>query len=310
MREYRLRNGCMKVLGQRENFLGIEADYSSYRNSSAVIVSAPYEHTTSYGKGAKDGPKEILRASHYVEFYDEELAREVFRRIGIATLAPLSFAKRVDSAAVDLVYQTVKKLLADEKFVVVLGGEHTVSIGALAAYAEKYPGLSVLQFDAHADLRGSYEGNKFSHASTMARVCEFIDPRRVVQVGVRALSVEEVDFIKERGVNLFYAHEIRGGAYTHFLKSWDDVVIEKLTDAVYITFDLDFFDPSIMPATGTPEPNGFFWDETMKLLRKLSFKKRIVGVDVVELAPIPGFHAPNITAAKLVYKLINYAFVR
>jgi len=300
----------VRVLPEKDNFLGIEPELSKYETSRVVVLPAAYEHTTSYGRGTKEGPREILKASHFVEFYDEELSRELHRRIGIATLSPLSFAKQVDGAAVDHVYKSVAPLLADGKFVLTLGGEHTVSIGSVAAHAEQFPGISILHLDAHSDLRPSYEGNAFSHASAMARICEFVDPRRVVQVGVRAQAVEEAEFIKEHGVNTFYAHELRGGKYTRFLRGWDEAVIEKLGDTVYITFDLDAFDPSIMPSTGTPEPGGLLWDETMRLLRKVGTRKKIIGADVVELAPIPGFHAPNLLAAKLVYKILNYAFPR
>jgi len=295
-----------ETLGIRSNFLGIEEEHSSFERSKVTILPIPYERTVSYGSGTKLGPKAILDASHYVEFYDEETRREVHRQLGIATLSPLDLAKKKDKAALEAVYKTTVSLLNQQKFVIVLGGEHTISQATIAAFAEKYRDLSVLQIDAHSDLRMEYEGNKFSHACVMARVCEFIEPRRLVQVGVRAQCIEEQEFIKEHGITTLYAHEIRDGKYTKILKHWDDYAIEKLTGHVYVTFDVDGFDPSVMPATGTPEPNGLFWHETMTLLKKVGRQKKVVGCDVVELAPIKGLHHPELTAAKLVSKMMNY----
>ncbi|MBI3193050.1 MAG: arginase family protein, partial [Ignavibacteriae bacterium] len=182
----------------------------------------------------------------------------------------------------------------------------TISQATIAAYAEVYPDLSVLQIDAHSDLRIEYQGNKFSHASVMARVCEFLDPRRIVQVGIRAQCKEEAEYIKEKGVTTLYAHELRDGKYTKVLKSWDEYVLEHLTDHVYVTFDVDGLDPSIMPSTGTPEPNGLMWWETMQLLRKIGKRKTVVACDVVELSPVENVHHPDLTTAKLVSKMMNY----
>lgn len=296
-----------KVLDQRSNFLAIESEYSSFDTSKAIILPAPYEHTVSYGGGTKNGPAAIIKASQYVEMFDEETKREIHKERGVATLPPILFGKKKDAQALQLIHDAVADLLAADKFVVTLGGEHTISSATIAAHAEKYKDLSVLQFDAHSDLREEYQGSKFSHACVMARVCEFIDPKRVVQVGIRAQCKEEAEFIRDRGVNTFYAHEIREGKFTRFLKYWDDLVVERLTDHVYITFDVDGFDPSIMPATGTPEPNGLFWAEVMQCLKKVGKSRTIVGCDVVELAPIKGLHHPDLTTAKLVSKLLNYA---
>ncbi len=296
-----------KVLGSRENFLGIEEEYSTLENGRVVIVPVPYERSVSYGTGTRRGPQAILTASRYVEFYDDELDREIYREVGIATLRPLDLRKKSDNRALQLIYETVKELVNRGKFVVTLGGEHTISQASIAAHVDKHQGVSILQIDAHSDLRDEYEGNKLSHASVMARVCEFFDPRKIVQVGIRAQCKEEASVIEERGISTFYAHEIRQGKYTKVLKYWEDLVIEKLAENVYVTFDVDAFDPSIMPATGTPEPNGLYWHETTNLLRKLGERRKIVGFDVVELAPIKGLHHPDLTAAKLVYKILNYA---
>ena len=297
----------IETLGINQNFLGIEKKYSSLENSRVVIVPAPYERSVTYGVGTKRGPQAILKASHYVEFYDEELDREIYRDVGIATLRPLDFGKKSDEKALKQVYETVRGLVDQGKFVVTLGGEHTISQASIAAYVEIHPNISLLQIDAHSDLRDEYEGNKYSHASVMARVCEFFDPQKIVQVGIRAQCREEADAIKERGISTFYAHEIRQGKLTRVLKYWEDLVIEKLTDDVYITLDVDALDPSIMPATGTPEPNGLYWHEVVALFRKLGKRRKIVGFDVVELAPIEGFHHPDLATAKLVYKILNCA---
>jgi agmatinase len=297
------RTTGLTVLGKKLNFLGIEGRISSYETSEIVVVPAPYEHTVSYGGGTGRGPRGLLDASRYVEFYDEELGTELCSRVGIATLAPINFGKSVDAKAMAKIYDVVKRVLADDKVAVVIGGEHTVSQAPIKAYLEKYPDLSVLHFDAHADLRDSYEGSKYSHASVMARVCEFLDPARLVQVGIRALSPEEAEFIRQRNVSTFYAHQIRA------MEEWIPSVLPKLTEHVYVSFDVDAFDPPLMPSTGTPEPNGLFWPETMRLLRLIGEQKQIVGFDVVELAPVRGVPHPDYTAAKLTYKLMNYALL-
>jgi agmatinase len=296
----------VKTLGIQSNFLGTEKEYSSFETSKVVILPVPYEHTVSYGGGTKNGPKAILEASHYVEFFDEETGRQVHSELGIATLPPLNFSKKKDEEALESIYEKVNELLKQKKFVVTLGGEHTISQATIAAHAEKYPDLSVVQIDAHSDLRMEYQGSKFSHASVMARVCEFLDPTRLVQVGIRAQCIEEAEYIRQNKINTLYAHEIRNGKYTKLLKYWDDYALERLTNHVYVTFDVDGFDPSIMPATGTPEPNGLFWHETMVFLKKLGKKKNVVGCDVVEFAPMKHLHHPDLTTAKLVSKMINY----
>jgi agmatinase len=290
------------VLGKKENFLGIEGEISSYASSQIIVLPVPYEHTVSYGGGTGRGPRAILDASRYVEFYDEELGTELCKNVGIATLPPLNLGKRTGEKAMAKIFEAVNKLLADGKFVAVLGGEHTISQAPIRAYLEKYPDLSVVHFDAHADLRESYEGSKFSHASVMARVCEFMDPARVVQVGIRALSPEEAEFIRTSGITTLYAHQIREMA------GWIPLILSKLTQQVYVTFDVDGLDPSVMPSTGTPEPNGLFWAETMKVLRLIGEQKSIMGFDVVEFSPNKTVRHPDYTAAKLTYKLMNYAF--
>ncbi|HCN06181.1 MAG TPA: agmatinase [Bacteroidetes bacterium] len=295
----------MKTLGPTKNFLAIEDKYSSLDTASIAIVSAPYEHTVSYGGGAGKGPKAILKASAYVEFYDDEFDRELCFEEGITTLKPLSFGKSVDRAALDILEEQVTNLLDMEKFVVTLGGEHTISTAPIAAHYRRYPKMSILQFDAHSDLRASYEGSPWSHASIMARVAEFFPSERITQVGIRAQCKEEAEFIRSHGVQTFYASGIRRGTYG----DWIERVVNSLGQDVYVTFDVDALDPAEMPSTGTPEPEGLRYTEALAVLRALVASGRnIIGFDVVELAPIEGLHYPDLTAARLVYKMLNLAY--
>lgn len=292
-----------KALSIKENFLAIEKEFSSFDNSKIAILSAPYEKTTSYGKGTAKGPKAILKASHYVEFFDEETEKEVCFKEGITTLKALDFKKLHGKKALDLIYYNVKALIDSGKFVITLGGEHSISTAPIQAHFDTYKDLSILHFDAHSDLREEYEGSKYSHASFAARVSEFTT--KITQVGIRAQCREEFDFIKEKRIKTFYAHQIRNEGFNEALIT---KIINTLDKNVYITFDVDYFDPSIMPSTGTPEPNGFYWDETMRLLKRVCAERTLVGFDVVELAPRKDFTFPDFLTAKLIYKIINYKF--
>ena len=292
-----------RALPLKKNFLAIEKKYSSFENSKAVIVSAPYEKTTSYGKGTAKGPAAILEASHYVEFFDEETAKEVCFDIGIAALEAIKFGKASGKKALELIYNDVKALIDSGKFVITLGGEHSISTAPIQAHYDSYEDLSILHFDAHSDLRLEYEGSKYSHASFAARVAEFTT--NITQVGIRAQCKEEYEFIKEKGINTFYAYQMRNEGFTHILT---EKIVSTLKKNVYITFDVDYFDPSIMPSTGTPEPNGFYWDETMRLLKKVCAERNLVGFDVVELAPQKSYTFPDFLTAKLIYKILNYKF--
>lgn len=294
----------MKTLGIKKNFLAIEDEYSSYNSSKIVILSAPFEKTVSYGKGTANGPKEILKASHYVEFYDEEFDRELVFEKGIATLTELKFKDMSTKKGINKIYKQVKKLIADNKFVVTLGGEHSLSSAPAEAHFEAYENLSVLQIDAHSDFRDEYEGSKYSHASVMARVAEFT--KDIVQVGIRAQCIEESKFIKENGIKTYYMRDIRTGKHG---EDWQQRVLDDLKENVYVTFDVDGLDPSVITATGTPEPGGLLWDETMNLFRMIGEKKNIVGFDVVELAPSKYHESSSFVTAKLVYKLLNYSFI-
>ncbi len=296
----------MKTLGRDRNFLSIPEEFSTFEKSKIVILPAPYENTTSYIKGTILGPEKLLEASHQVELYDEEFNLELYREVGIATLEPLDFTEFKDEKAVELIYNTVLELLKKDKFVVTIGGEHTVAIGAIKAYSEIYPDLTILHFDAHSDLRDEYEGNKYSHACALARVFEF--NKRIVQVGIRAQDIEEAKFIRENGIKTFYAWEIKSGKYNINGKTWQDAVVSELGENVYITFDLDYFDPSVMPAVGTPVPNGLYWDETIELIKKVSAQKNVLGFDIVELCPLLGLEYPNFTSAFFTNKLLNIIF--
>jgi agmatinase len=296
----------MKTLDIKSNFLALDKKYSTLEHSAIVVVPAPFENSTSYGKGTANAPKAILEASAQVEYYDNEMNKEICFEKGIATLAPLNMKKKRAETALKELDKIVSTLIDQKKFVVTLGGEHTISIAPIKAYHRKYPNMSLLHFDAHADLRKEYQGSQFSHASAMARVCDFFPPERMVQVGIRALSKDEADFIRSRGVKTHYATTIHRAPST---TNWQENVVRHLGEQIYISFDVDYFDPAMMPATGTPEPDGFFWNETMNIFRAIrAAKKRIIGFDVVELSPIPKLHHCDLTVARLVYKMINYTF--
>lgn len=277
-----------------DNFLGIPRKFSDYSNSRFVILPVAYEQTTTYKAGTKEGPQALITASKQVELFDEELTAEPYKT-GVHTTQELEPTSRGPEEMIKRIHQAGRQLLKDRKVVVMLGGEHTISIGLIKACKEKYKNLTVLQMDAHADLRQSFQGSQFSHACTMRRVREFVP---AVQVGIRNISLEEHNWVKKNKIRLFYAREKD--------KNSAGQIINSLSDNVYLTFDLDFLDPSIMPSVGTPEPGGYLWYETLDLLKTLSQKVNIVGFDVVELCPQPGNIAPDFLAAKLTYKLIGY----
>ncbi len=290
-----------KYYSIKKNFLAIEEEYSNYTSSQIVILPVPYEATTSYGKGTAKGPAGILKASHYVEFFDEEMNKELCFEKGICSLKALNMEKKKGAGALEYIYENVAELINDKKFVITLGGEHTISTAPIKAHFDNYKDLSILHFDAHSDLREDYEGTKFSHACFAKRVAEFASD--ITQVGIRAQCKEEYNFIIESGIKTFYAYQIRNGS---FGADWQTKVIDTLKENVYITFDVDYFDPSIMSSTGTPEPNGLYWAETMKLLKQLGETKNVVGFDVVELSPRKDFPYPDFLTAKLIYKMMNY----
>ncbi|MBK5285921.1 MAG: agmatinase [Bacteroidia bacterium] len=290
----------MKALDTDLNFLGIEdKDLYSYEKSRFVIQQIPYEYTSSYLQGSAKGPAAIVGASHFVEFYDEVLDMETFRHVGIATLPEINFKGITDVNAVDLIENETSRLLSDKKFVVSFGAEHTVTFGLVKAHAKSFGNLSVLQLDAHSDLRDSYHGNKYSHASVMARVNEL--GLKICQVGIRAQCKEEAELIKtSKNISTFYAHQIRND------KDWTRKATDSLTENVYITIDADGFDPSVVPAVGTAEPGGLFWEETNQLLQHVVKNKNVVGFDIVEIAPTEGQILSQYTMAKLAYRLMGF----
>jgi agmatinase len=302
----------MNTLDASHNFLGLAPEWSSFDRARVVVLPIAYEQTTSYGKGAGEGPQAILDASRQVELYDEELEVEIYRLTqGVATLPIMRFGENCrDAQAVESIRNQVHQLIRRGKLVVALGGEHTIAVGAAKAHAEAYADLSILQLDAHSDLRREYEGNAYSHASAMARIYEF--HQDIVQVGIRSQCQEEANFIKENRIQTFYAIDLKRRQFPRLRsgQAWHDDVIERLKPNVYVTFDCDFLDPSLIPALGTPEPGGFGWDETMAFLKRLSTQRRIVGFDVNELAPIPSLVHPQFTIAKLIYKWIGYMSIR
>ncbi|MBC7745544.1 MAG: agmatinase [Flavobacterium sp.] len=294
----------MISLSAEHNFLGIQDEaLCNYQDSKVVIQAIPYEHTSSYLAGSAKGPDAIIKASQFVEFYDEELDVETLNHVGICTIAPLDFSGKVDAAAVQFIDEQTTKLINDGKFVVSLGAEHTVTLGFVKAHLKKYKDLTVLQIDAHSDLRESYQGNNYSHASVMARVHEM--GINICQAGIRALCIEEADLIKNSvNIHTAYAHQIR------LNPNWIKELILSMTDNVYITIDADGFDPSIMPAVGTAEPNGLFWNEILDLLRTVCKERNVIGFDIVECAPIEGSILSEYTLAKLAYRLLGYVFIK
>jgi agmatinase len=276
------------------NFGGNEVVYD-YSDSRIIIVPVPYDETSTWIKGADKAPDAIMEASVNLEFYDVETDSEVHLK-GIHTVDPVR-EKRSPEALVDAVFNRVLALLNENKFPVVVGGNHTVSIGAAKAFSEHFNNLSVLQLDAHSDLRTVYEGSPFNHACVMARIREFAP---AVQVGIRSMSSEEVQFAdRER---IFFSHELYHNK-TNYSKA-----IEKLSENVYITIDLDVFDPSLIPSTGTPEPGGPDYFEIMHFLKDVIRNRNVVGFDVVELCPSQGNKAPDFVAAKIIYQLLSYRF--
>ena len=279
------------------NFGGIPTACSDYESSPIVILPVPFDGTSTWIKGADKGPAAILEASANMELYDIETDSEVYLK-GIHTADPV-IEKTSPERMTRLVHDTICKFLDDGKFVVTLGGEHSVTIGAVRAFAEQMPGLSVLQIDAHTDMRQEYEGSRFNHACVMARVREICP---FVQVGIRSMDVTEKPYLlKDR---IFFAKDIVGGN-----SSWIDEVIEKLNYHVYVTIDLDGFDPSIMPATGTPEPGGLSYFDVINLMRKLIVEKNLLGFDVVELCPQENSKASDFLASKLIYQLLSFQFM-
>lgn len=279
------------------NFGGLAEEQSASDTSSTIIVPVPYDGTTSYRSGARDGPLAIINASRFLELYDEETSQDVSKH-GIATLGEVEPNASSPEAMIDTVYHACLPFFQQGKKVVVLGGEHTVSLGGIKAAKGFQESFSILQFDAHADLRDSYHNTPFSHACVMRRAMEY---NPIEQVGIRSLSEEEAAFIRRESLKPFYAEYTLDNRETVL-----EELVKRLLPKIYLTIDLDVLDPSIMPSVGTPEPGGLGWYDLLFFLRHLAKEKDIIGFDVVELAPQSGNIAPDFLAAKLVYKLLNY----
>ncbi len=284
----------IKMKGKK-NYCGLPDEYCNESNSKIVVIPVPYDKTSTWIKGADNGPSAILEASANMELYDIETDSEIYKS-GIYTASPV-----VESASSEKMMNSVKNkvnnYIKKGKFAVVLGGEHSISIGSIKAHVENYNNLCVLQLDAHSDLRDSYNGSKYSHACVMARAREICP---IVQVGIRSIDSSEFKVMNKERV--FFAKDIQKN------KEWVKGVVRLLSDKVYLTIDLDVLDPSIMPSTGTPEPGGLLWYDILALLKEVIDKKELVGFDIVELCPNPANKAPDFLASKLLYKILSYKF--
>ena len=289
----------MKYLSPKKGFLGIDAELS--RSPQVIVVPFGLEKTVSYGGGTKNGPKEIIKASHQVELFDEELNKEPYKEIGIKTLKPFLIKNKIKSA-LDQLSKINEDILSNDKFPLVFGGEHSITPGSIKPFAKKYDEITLLHFDAHADLRESYQGEKFSHASAIKRCLDYKN-LKVVSFGIRNLSKEEMDFYNNNRdrIEIFWGKD---------KQKWDLSQLDKFfkNKNVYITFDVDGFDASIMPATGTPEPGGMLWEDVLPIIKKVCQISKVVGADINELAPIKNFDSYNFLVAKLAYKIISYCF--
>jgi len=290
-------NRINHLLSQSGNFAGLPLPYCDFKSSRITVLPVPYDSTTEWHSGTRNGPRSIIEASYYLEWFDIELGRELYS-IGISTLPNLDPALDSPEAMADRVCSAVESLLDDSKFIVMLGGEHSISYGSIRAYSQNFTDFSVLQLDAHADLRDQYLGTKYGHGCVMRRVLETCP---ITQVGIRSMSLEEHEFIKANRLTPFVMEQGRDRL------SYSDI-IDSLSKNVYITIDLDVLDPSIMAAVGTPEPGGMGWSDILGLLRAVAEKRTVVGFDLVELCPDQGPSSCSFTAAKLAYKLIGYSF--
>ena len=289
----------MKYLSPKKGFLGIDADQKI--TPRVIVVPFGLEKTVSYGGGTKNGPKEIIKASHQVELFDEELNKEPCKEIGIKTLKPFSIKNKIKSALEQL-SNINEEIISTGKFPLVFGGEHSITPGSIKPFVTKYDEITLLHFDAHADLRESYQGEKFSHASAIKRCLDYKNVK-VVSFGIRSLSKEEMNYYNNNRdrIKIFWGKD---------KQTWDLSLIDNFfkNKNVYITFDVDGFDASIMPATGTPEPGGMLWKDVLPIIKKVCQISNIVGADINELAPIKNFDTYNFLVAKLAYKIISYSF--
>jgi len=289
----------LKYLSNKKGFLGIDNKFNF--KEKVIVVPFGLEKTVSYGGGTRNGPKEIIKASHQVELYDEELNCEPYKKIGIKTLKPFKINKNIN-IALKKMSDTNEKILNKKLFPITFGGEHSITPGCIAPFIKKHKKLCLLHFDAHADLRQSYNGEKFSHASAIRRCLDHKNVS-VISFGIRNISQSEIPYLKKNSyrIKIFWAKDKAKWNLNKFKK----MIKNKI---VYLTFDVDGFDSSIMPATGTPEPGGLFWDETLNIIKIAAKNSIIVGADINELSPIKGFNSYNFLVAKLAYKILSYKF--
>ena len=289
----------MNYLSQKKGFLGYEAKQKI--ENKVVVVPFGLEKTVSYGGGTKNGPKEIIKASHQVELFDEEFKKEPYKEIGIKTLKPFPIKNKI-SSALDQLSKINEEIIRKNKFPIIFGGEHSITPGSIRPFVKKYNEITLLHFDAHADLRESYNGEKFSHASAIKRCLDFKNVK-VVSFGIRNLSRTEMNFYENNRnrIEIFWGKD---------KKEWKLDRLENIfkNKNIYITFDVDGFDSSIMPATGTPEPGGLLWEDVLPIIKKVCQISNIIGADINELAPIKNFDSYNFLVAKLAYKILSYIF--
>jgi agmatinase len=296
-------DGLDSLLAPERNFGHLDAADAAFERAGVVVVPVPFDGTTCYRPGTREGPQAIIDASRNLELYDAELRLSPYQ-VGIHTLRAVEIINGDARAMVDRVDTVTEQLLRAGKWVLTLGGDHLVAIGAIRAHVRRFPGLSVLQFDAHADLRDEYEGARYSAATVMRRTLDVCS--HIAQVGIRSLSEPEARLVAERRIPQWLAADIHRHTTNHSTQ-WHTEVLDALRDDVYVTFDIDCFDPSLVPGTGTPEPGGLGWYDAVDLLAAVAAHKRIVGADVVELSPLLEGHVSPVVAAKLAYKLIGLA---
>ena len=290
----------MEYLSNKKGFLGIDNKFNF--KEKVIIIPFGLEKTVSYGSGTRNGPKEIIRASHQVELYDEEMKCEPYKKIGIKTLKPFKIDKNLDTS-LKKIASINKKILDKKLFPMTFGGEHSITPGCIKPFVKRFKKICLLHFDAHADLRNSYNGEKYSHASAIRRCLDHKNVS-IISFGIRNISKSEITFLKKNKsrINIFWAKDKAKWS----MKSFKQLIKNK---TVYLTFDVDGLDSSIMPATGTPEPGGLLWDETLDIIRIAAKNSNIVGADINELSPIKGFNSYNFLVAKLAYKILSYKYL-
>jgi len=290
----------LEYLSNKKGFLGIDNKFNF--KEKVIIIPFGLEKTVSYGSGTRNGPKEIIRASHQVELYDEEMKCEPYKKIGIKTLKPFKIDKNLDTS-LKKIASINKKILDKKLFPMTFGGEHSITPGCIKPFVKRFKKICLLHFDAHADLRNSYNGEKYSHASAIRRCLDHKNVS-IISFGIRNISKSEIPFLKKNKsrINIFWAKDKAKWS----MKSFKQLIKNK---TVYLTFDVDGLDSSIMPATGTPEPGGLLWDETLDIIRIAAKNSNIVGADINELSPIKGFNSYNFLVAKLAYKILSYKYL-